>query len=263
MGKADMLYSYSGYFGDILNSILAWLQGAGTATGQWFAQSFSGLGPWLSRWWSGIDWHSLADNPVLTGAQNILASWETRPDVAVSSSLAALATVLALASISQTRVVRKRLEGVKGDFFAAFRPKVIIRDVYAPHCNSGEPIEVRYSVCNVGGSPAKVIESAITVEVMKPAGLALLPQCHGRNPVGEIRLDPGEVHESGFCSQEVTWERHFIQGGTNNAPRLVFAGQIGYEDARGIKRHTAFCRRFDIKRERFYPMEDPELEYAD
>ena len=254
-----MLYSYSGYFGDILNSMLVWLQGAATGTGQWLTQAFSAFGQWLSQ----IDWHFVSDNALVAWVEHILASWKAQPDVAISSSLAALAAVLALASISQTRMVRKRLEGVKGDFFAAFRPKVIIRDVYAPHCNSGEPIEVRYSVCNIGGSPAKVFESAITVEVMKPVGLALLPHCNGHNPVGEIRLNPGEVHQSGFCSTDVTWERNFTRGGATNAPRLVFAGQIGYEDARGIKRHTAFCRRFDVKRERFYPMEDPELEYAD
>ena len=55
----------------------------------------------------------------------------------------------------------------------------------------------------------------------------------------------------------------FVRPGSANAPRLVFAGQLGYIDARGITRRTSFCRSFDIRRERFYPLEDPELEYAD
>jgi hypothetical protein len=228
----------------MLQSVLTWLQ---QTTGQ------------FSQWFGTL----LTDNAVGLWISGVFAGWRANPDVAISSSIAALAVVLALASITQTQIVRRRLESVKSDFFAAFRPKFIIRDVYAPHYNSGEPVEVRYSICNVGGSPAKIVESAIAVEVLRPTGLALVPQCNGRNPVGAITLNPGEVHHIGFRSPEVTWEKNLIKPGSANAPRLVFAGQLGYEDVRGVVRRTSFCRSFDVKRERFYPVEDTELEYAD
>ena len=34
-------------------------------------------------------------------------------------------------------------------------------------------------------------------------------------------------------------------------------------DASGVVRETSFCRAFDGTRERFFPLRDPELEYAD
>lgn len=237
---------------ETLTTILFWVRQTGDQVGQWASRTFGTL-----------DLSFLTDNAATAWIGGIFAGWRAQPDVAITSSIAALAVVLALASITQTRLVRKRLESVKHDFFAAFRPKFIIRDVYAPHYNSGEPIEVRYTVCNVGGSPARIVESAVAVEVLRPTGLALVPQCNGRNPVGEIRLDPGEVHHFGFRSPDITWEKSLIRPGSANVPRLVFAGQLGYQDGRGVLRRTSFCRSFDVKRERFYPIEDPELEYAD
>jgi len=116
-------------FNAMLQSVLSWFQHVADQTGLWLSGVFAWLG-------------------------GIFDSWRAQPNVAISSAIAALAVVIALASFSQTRLVRKRLENVKSDFFAAFRPKFIVRDVYAPHFNPGEPIEVRYTVCNVGGSRA-------------------------------------------------------------------------------------------------------------
>ena len=229
---------------DTLQTVLLWVQQTTDSVGQWLSETFG-------------------NNALFAWLGGIFAGWRAQPDVAISSSIAALAVVLALASITQTRIVRKRLESVKADFVAAFRPKFIIRDVYAPHYNNGEPVEVRYTICNVGGSPAKIVESSVAVEILRPTGLALVPQCNGRNSVGDIKLNPGEVHHFGFRSPDVTWEKNLVKAGTANSPRLVFAGQLGYEDVRGVVRRTSFCRSFDVKRERFYPIEDPELEYAD
>jgi hypothetical protein len=229
----------------------------------WVRQSADQVSLWLAALFAGAGDSALADNPVTRWIADVLAGWRAQPNVAISSALAALAAVLALASISQTRLVRKRLDSVKGDFFAAFRPKLVVRDVYAPHFNTGEPVEVRYAICNTGSSPATLVESSIAVEVLRPTGLALVPQCNGGNPVGEVLINPGEVRHLGFRSPDVNWERNFVRAGSANAPKLVFAGQLGYRDARGITRRTSFCRSFDVKRERFYPIGDPELEYAD
>ena len=229
----------------------------------WLQQTTDQVGQWLGQTFGTMDWGFLMNNGVFAWLAGVFDSWRAQPDVAITSTIAAFAVVLALASITQTSIVRRRLESVKSDFFAAFRPKFIIRDVYAPHYNSGEPIEVRYTICNVGGSPAKIVESSVAVEILRPTGLALVPQCNGRNAVGDIQLNPGEVHHFGFRSPDVTWEKNLVRQGSANAPRVVFAGQLGYQDVRGVMRRTSFCRNFDVKRERFYPIEDSELEYAD
>jgi hypothetical protein len=40
-------------------------------------------------------------------------------------------------------------------------------------------------------------------------------------------------------------------------------GWIGYTDDLGIYRVTAFCRRYDLTKDRFVPVDDPDYEYAD
>ena len=53
----------------------------------------------------------------------------------------------------------------------------------------------------------------------------------------------------------------------NNRPAqyvgLFFVGHFIYADDNGTLRHTAFRRQFDPRGQRFYPITDPEHEYAD
>jgi hypothetical protein len=44
---------------------------------------------------------------------------------------------------------------------------------------------------------------------------------------------------------------------------LYVLGWIGYTDDLGIYRITAFCRRYDIAKDRFVPVDDLDYEYAD
>src|SRR5687767_4979603 len=82
---------------------------------------------WTTEISQSFAWLDLAGNPVLTWFRDMLVGWAAHPDVAVSSSIAALAVVLALASISQTHMVRRHLETVKNEFFTALRPRLMLR----------------------------------------------------------------------------------------------------------------------------------------
>jgi hypothetical protein len=208
-----------------------------------------------------IAWLGLVDNPVFAWFRGVLDSWKAHPDVAVSSSIAALAVVLALASISQTRAVRRRLEAMKSEFFTALRPRLILRDVHARSCQMGEPIEVTYTISNVGSSTAQIIESVLSVEVQQWNGPRRVPITGGKNAIGTVALSAGEAATFTYQAPERTWNRNLVK--ESEVIALIFCGRIGYVDVGGVVRETSFCRSFDGSRERFFPLRDPELEYAD
>ncbi|MDQ7249264.1 hypothetical protein [Dongia sedimenti] len=208
-----------------------------------------------------IAWLGLVDNPVLAWIDRMLAGWRAHPDVAVSSSIAALAVVLALASISQTRTVRRRLETVKNEFFTALRPRLMLRDVHAQSCRLGEPIEVTYTICNIGSSAAEIVESVLSVDVQQWTSPRRVPLPAGRNAIGNLTLSAGEAKTFTYPAPERTWNKNLVK--ESEVIALIFCGRIEYRDASGVVRETSFCRAFDGTRERFFPMRDPELEYAD
>ena len=206
-------------------------------------------------------WLGLVDSPILAWFQDMLAGWQAHPDVAVSSSIAALAVVLALASITQTRIIRRRLETVKNEFFTALRPRLMLRDVHAKSVALGEPIEVTYTICNIGSSAAQIVESVLQVDVQHWQSPRRVPLPGGKNAIGAVELCAGEAKTFTFQVPERTWNKNLVKD--SEVIALIFCGRIDYADANGVVRETSFCRAFDGARERFFPMRDPELEYAD
>jgi hypothetical protein len=208
-----------------------------------------------------IAWLGLVDNPVIAWLDGILAGWRAHPDVAVSSSIAALAVVLALASISQTRMMRRRLETVKNEFFTALRPRLMLRDVRAKSCELGAPIEVNYTICNIGSSATQIVESVLALDVQHWNAPRRVPVPGGKNEIGELELNAGEAKTFTYLAPDRTWNKNLVKD--SEVIALIFCGRINYKDASGVVRETSFCRAFDGSRERFFPLRDPEVEYAD
>jgi hypothetical protein len=215
----------------------------------------------MSEIFQSFAWLGLVDNPILTWFGDIFGSWQAHPDVAVSSTIAALAVVLALASISQTHMVRRRLEIVKREFFTALRPRFVLRDVHAKNCEMGNPIEVTYTICNVGSSTAQIVESVLSVDVQHWSSPRRVPIPGGKNEIGAVTLSAGEAATFTYIVPERTWNKNLVKD--SEVIALIFCGRIDYVDASGVVRETSFCRAFDGARERFFPLRDPELEYAD
>jgi hypothetical protein len=206
-------------------------------------------------------WLGLVDNPVLGGLSDTFGGWEAHPDVAISASIAALAVVIALASFSQTRIARRRLETVKNEFFTALRPRLMLRDVHAKNCKLGEPIEVSYTICITGSSVAQIVESVLSVDVQHWQSPRRVPLPAGKNAIGAVELNAGEAKTFTYLAPERTWNKNLVKD--SEVIALIFCGRIDYVDASGVVRETSFCRAFDGAREKFFPLRDPELEYAD
>ena len=215
----------------------------------------------LTQFSQSFAWLGLVDSPLLAWFQDMLAGWQAHPDVAVSSSIAALAVVLALASISQTHRVRRRLETVKNEFFTALRPRLMLRDVHAENCKLGEPVEVTFTICNTGSSAAQIVASVLSVDVQHWNSPRRVPVPAGENAVGDITLSAGEAKSFTYPAPERTWNKNLVK--ESEVIALIFCGRISYKDASGVVRETSFCRAFDGSREKFFPLRDPELEYAD
>lgn len=215
----------------------------------------------IEQFLQSLAWLGLVDNPFTNWFDGMLAGWRAHPDVAVSSSIAALAVVLALASFTQTRMVRRRLETVKNEFFTALRPRFILRDVHAPNCKLGEPIEVTYTICNTGNSTAHIVESVLSVDVEHWNSPRRVPITGGKNEIGDLALEAGESVTFNYHVPERTWNKNLVK--ESEVIALIFSGRIHYIDGSGVVRETSFCRAFDGSHESFVPFRDPELEYAD
>jgi hypothetical protein len=230
-----------------------------------FAETIQSVATWASASIAQVSasyaWLGLVDNPGSAWFRVMFDGWNAHPDVAVSSSIAVLAIVIALASITQTRMVRRRLETVKNEFFTALRPRLMLRDVHAKSCKLGEPIEVTYTICNIGSSAANIVESVLSVDVQHWDSPRRVPLPGGKNAIGEVGLNAGEAKTLTFHVPERTWNKNLVK--ESEVIALIFCGRIDYMDASGIVRETSFCRFFDGRRERFVPLRDPELEYAD
>ena len=176
-------------------------------------------------------WLGLVDSPILDWFEDMLAGWVAHPDVAVSSSIAALAVVLALASISQTRTMRRRLETVKNELVTALRPRLMLRDVHARNCALGEPIAVSYTVCNIGSSAAQIVESVLEVDVQHWQSPRRVPLPGGKNAIGDVALAAGEARTFTYEVPERTWNKNLVKD--SEVIALIFMGRIDYRDASG------------------------------
>jgi hypothetical protein len=160
------------------------------------------------------------------------------------------------------------------------RPKLIVRNIVLnsplqdpplgpdPWFYQGARIAGQFYVVNVGGTPAEITRSGCWI-IWKDKEQALpeLPMRRpyegqeGSNPVlGALR--PGESKSGTFQSDDfLTNEYDRVRGG--NWPLYVL-GWVDYVDERKVKRRTAFCRKYDPHRRRFFAVEnDPDYEHAE
>jgi hypothetical protein len=74
---------------------------------------------------------------------------------------------------------------------------------------------------------------------------------------------PGESRVFRHISHVVPWSADARADWVSPRQGLFFSGHIVYADNNGTSRHTAFRRRYNSERRRFYPIDDKEHEYTD
>lgn len=202
----------------------------------------------------------------------------TDPNATFSGTVAlftlALVIVGAWQGIQLKRTVvatRNSVNTARAEFISTNRPRVFVRDVFCPFVGvDGTPIEVAFTVVNGGSSPAHIEHSTMAVEIFQTWTLMLVPTAMGGNdlisattPDGKVTLIAGESKKFTHIAAVVAWSAGAKQSWDDDRLGLFFSGHIIYTDDNGTSRHTAFRRRYDPVRQRFYPIDDQEHEYAD
>lgn len=127
----------------------------------------------------------------------------------------------------------------------------------------------QFYLANVGGSPATIIESFCEVYWHRgPLPMRRLYEgLDGNNPIlGKV--EAGDRKTVIFESAEPIPIGH-IEIGDFNFPNfspqwfVYVMGWIEYADALSFERRTAFCRKYDFRTNRLYPINDPDYEHAE
>ncbi len=161
----------------------------------------------------------------------------------------------------QSRKLKQTVGEMRREFISTHRPKLILRDAYATEEVRGERFVVLYTIANVGGSGARIIQSALDVMLLRGGDLRLLPHSLGRNDIGDIRLEPGEQYTHDFVSApQWVWP---IPANL----RLWFMGHIVYVDDADVQRHVGIFRCYDSASRRFFSSKNEPvfdgLDYSD
>ena len=135
---------------------------------------------------------------------------------------------------------------------------------------SSEPQwQVSFDIANAGGTPAEVVVSHCIggrfaklpmrrpFETATPnspieVGTKIRP---GESVSGISSVDASEFQTSVYMAKDPD---HY----KSPAPYYLM-GVVRYKDKLNIFREVVFCRKFDYDKDRFFPVDDPDYEYAD
>jgi hypothetical protein len=213
-------------------------------------------------------------SPVLIPIGDFIHGYKDEITALSTAIIAAFTVILGIFTISLARSTRKAVETAQAEFVASHRPRLIIREIQCLTSRTRQNIELRYVVANIGDTSAEIVESHIEIQEVPDGMLRPLQPIEGANPIGRRTVAPGR-HIFDECSSTVSImslvvsrmsdQRRLPKGRADlNENRAVcFRGFVIYIDRNGIQRRTGFCRVYDSKVERFYPLDDPDYEYAD
>jgi hypothetical protein len=193
---------------------------------------------------------------------------------ASTAFIAVFTAVLGGFTISLARSTKKAVKTAQAEFIASHRPRLVIREVQRlTPADSDRSIELRYVVANIGDNDAKIIESHIELQDIRDGILRPLQRTEGANRIGLVTLIPGEhiFREQGsnislpslVVSRMVEDRQRPRVRQPSETRGVYFRGLIIYADKNGVRRRTGICRVYEFKTERFYPLDDPDYEYAD
>ena len=227
------------------------------------------LGQWTDVFWKALDWLIA----LLWRIIEFLQTYNGAVTAFATGVIAAFTIALVFVSRRQAKLTRAAVAISNKDFISTHRPRLIVREVQRLQSTIQRNIELRFVVANIGGSDAEIVESHKEVQDIRDGMLRPLQPTEGANPIGRRTIIPGS-HIFDECGSTVSVHslavsrmidaRRLPRGANPNENRAVcFRGFVIYTDKNGIRLRTGFCRVYDAEAERFYPLDDPDYEYAD
>jgi hypothetical protein len=200
----------------------------------------------LSSWPEGITAWAILLTLYAIGWQ----AWETRKAAEATKASADATSV-------QVEISRKA-------FISQFRPKLPLRGMWLREKNGALTVEVW--VTNIGGTTARIIGSDI--KVMWEIPRELKEDLVATKVFDAISLQAGREHSAKVDITRIyipykAASRAVEEMGRDQEAWISCFGYLAYEDDNGAYRSTGFLRKYDIKKKRFIPSDDPNDEYTD
>jgi hypothetical protein len=169
----------------------------------------------------------------------------------------------------QIKLARNEFKLASAEFASTHRPKLILRQAFAPPQADGVNLSVQMVIANTGETNARIVESVAYIELITSReGLLLAPASYGRNDLQTANqvFAPGQERPFVYWDQHgVMWseetKRYWAQPlGVHFVGRFVYVDEIT-----GVRRQTAYRRWYDRRAERFIRIYEngTEHEYAD
>lgn len=172
----------------------------------------------------------------------------------------------------QTDILEKQKEIARHEFLSTHRPRIILREAIIGTVVEGQPINVFFSLANVGELRGKIIRSWIRVEVVneQTERLFLVQSVEPHDDIGTIFLDGGEQRMLRPPESQTMpiWKANAFQRRPDfpeaRLNTIHLAGQILYTDDLNVQRRTVFRRVLVPEKQRFYRIaSEPDLDYSD
>jgi hypothetical protein len=191
----------------------------------------------------------------------------------LGAAITALATVIIavftgtlwFSTNKQARLTRESIDLARDEFISTHKPKIVIREPRLGESQAnpvGDKFSiVTYTVENCGNSDAEIVNAAIEASCAIPMGYPVQTQLTEQSrDIEPITIVPGGYVQLVYKSNLPAGTSLFPE--SNGDTCLYFYGKISFKDRIGTIRITAFCRRFNVHRNRFCLIPDCEDEYG-
>ena len=167
-----------------------------------------------------------------------------------NAALVVFTMALAVVAVLQL-ILNKRI------FYATHRPRLLVRNIVVPQLAYQQGFDVTFDVVNAGSTVGKLVSGSAHISITSALGM----KHPDENPFIFGQLEGGESRSETVRIDTLAPDLicRLIDG---NALFYVI-GVLRYEDSRGVKRKTGFCRKFNPDTARFEAEKDPDYEYAD
>lgn len=193
----------------------------------------------------------------------------------VQKGLLVVGLVYSVLALFQWREIRRQAKIANEALFRQFRPRLKIRNIVIDVANEipqpplfreRYPISGHFYISNTGGTAAKISEIGVWVEWNQ--NLPMERPYEGKHGV--------------VCSATVLEASQSIQWAFNSADdnklmdsvaakilaaehgwALYIMGWVEYVDGLNTTRRTAFCRKYDVSKRRFFAVDDNDYEHTE
>ncbi|HUX54907.1 MAG TPA: hypothetical protein VMV56_10860 [Williamwhitmania sp.] len=177
--------------------------------------------------------------------------------------IAAFTIALACSTKKLWGITKESVDLAREEFTASHRPRIILRNVSVINENG---YKIIYSLVNIGGSKATIVNSWILTEFINPSMPIRNIRSAGHDDLGKVELQAGECRDFncelvGDTSLFMRFGKNTLRFGENSNADLFFAGSVRYADNFNNIRDSFFRRKFEGGG--FCRTNDADHEYAD